>query len=191
MNKKYIIGGIIVLAAVAIIIAQKPAEVSLGDYKNASYTIEGQSIALTDGFSEIESAPGSASKITTRYFGNEVKHDLNNDGREDVVFIVTQETGGSGVFFYAVAALNTPAGYVGSNAFLLGDRISPQSTSIDEGTTTQGTNRENVIVVNFMTRAEGEPFTAEPTVSKSVWIKLDPATMQFGEVAQNFEGESR
>jgi hypothetical protein len=191
MNKKYIIGGIVVLAAVAIIIAQKPAQVSSEGYKNTSYTIEGQSVTLVDGFSEIEAAPGSASKITTRYFGNEVKHDLNNDGREDVVSIVTQETGGSGVFFYAVAALNTPAGYVGSSAFLLGDRIAPQSTSIDEGTTTQGTKRENVIVVNFMTRAANEPFTAEPTVSKSVWIKLDPATMQFGEVAQNFEGESR
>ena len=200
MNKKYFFGSIIVLTVVVVfiifkLITQKEEiqydQVSVKDYKNSSYIIEGQSITLTDGFSEIESASGSVSKIVTRYFGNEVKHDLNDDGREDTVFIITQEHGGSGKFFYAVAALNTPTGHVGSNAFLLGDRIAPQSTNIDEGPTTQGTNRENVIVVNFMTRKPNEPFTAEPTVGKSVWIKLNLITMQFGEVAQNFEGESR
>ncbi len=199
MNKKYLIGSIVVLVIVAFIVLKPPAQkeeipdnqVSVKDYKNTSYTIEGQSILLTDGFSEIESAPGSASKIVTRYFGNEVKHDLNDDGREDVVFILTQERGGSGKFFYAVAALDMPAGYVGSDAFLLGDRIVPQSTDIDEEITTQGTARKNVIVINFVTRTPNEPFSTEPTINKSVWIKLDPTTMQFGEVAQNFEGESR
>ncbi len=160
------------------------------DYKNISYKIDGQSIQLTNGLSEIEAAPGSASKITTRYFGNELKHDLNDDGREDIVFIVTQEKGGSGVFYYVVAALNTANGYVGSEGLLLGDRIAPQSTNIDEGTTSQGTKRNNVVVVNYATRKPGEAFTVQPSVGKSIWIKLDPASMQFGEVAQNFEGES-
>ena len=200
MNKKYFIGSIIVLVVVVVFIVFKPTTqkeviqndpVSVKDYKNSSYIIEGQSITLTDGFSEIESAPSSASKIVTRYFGNEARHDLNDDGREDIVFILTQERGGSGKFFYAVASLNTPTRYIGSNAFLLGDRIAPQSTNIDEGITTQGTTRENVIVVNFMTREPSESFTTEPTVGKSVWIKLNLATMQFGEVAQNFEGESQ
>ncbi|MBP6945634.1 hypothetical protein KBB85_06510 [Patescibacteria group bacterium] len=192
MNKIYLLVGIIVLAVVLIFVSLKPKEdeVSIKDYKNISYTIEGQSITLVDGFSEIETAPGSAGKIVTRYFGNEVKHDLNDDGREDIVFLVTQERGGSGTFFYAVAALNTPTRYVGSDAFFLGDRIAPQSTNIDEGVTAQGTNRENVVVINFATRGPNEPFTAEPTIGKSVWIKLDTTAMQWGEVAQNFEGES-
>ncbi len=155
------------------------------------YTIAGQKVILKNGISEIESAPGSATKIVTRYFGNDIVHDLNNDGREDRVFMLTQETGGSGMFFYVVAALNTPDGNVGSHGFLLGDRILPQSIDIDEGITTQGTTRKNVIVVNFATREPHEAFTVQPTLTKSVWIKLDPETMQFGEVVQNFEGESR
>ncbi len=57
--------------------------------------------------------------------------------------------------------------------------------------TSQGTKRNNVIVINFADRKPGEPMTAQPTVGKSVWIKLDPATMQFGEVEQDFAGESR
>ncbi|KKQ81737.1 MAG: hypothetical protein UT05_C0009G0015 [Parcubacteria group bacterium GW2011_GWF2_38_76] len=161
------------------------------DYKNATYIIEGQPITLINGVSEIEATPDSKTKIITRYFGNQVKHDLNDDGREDVVFLLTQETGGSGVFFYVVAALNTPTGYVGSQALLLGDRIAPQTTHMDEGITTKGTNRQNVVVVNYAVRLPGEPFTTRPSLGKSIWIKLDPATMQFGEVAQNFEGESR
>lgn len=160
------------------------------DPRNATYLIEGRSITLTNGLSEIEAAPGSAARITTRYFGNEVKHDLDGDGREDVAFLLTQETGGSGVFFYIVAALDTPDGYRGSQAFLLGDRIAPQTTNIDEGKTLRGTDRQNVIVVNYAVRRPGEPFTAQPSVGKSAWLKLDPTTMQFGEVTQDFEGES-
>lgn len=198
MNKKYIVGIIIVVALVALLTLSKSFFKEntendrnfVTDYKNSSYIIEGQSVTLNNGFSETESSPGSATKTSTRYFGNELIHDLNNDGHEDVVFLLTQKHGGSGTFFYVVAALNTPAGYIGSHAFLLGDRIAPQSISIDEGLTSQGTRRENVIVVNFATRGPNEPFTAVPSIGKSVWIKLDPTTMQFGEVAQNFEGES-
>jgi hypothetical protein len=46
-------------------------------------------------------------------------------------------------------------------------------------------------VVNYADRKKGEPMTAQPSVGKSIWIKLDPKLMQFGEVVQNFEGESR
>lgn len=161
------------------------------DEKNSTYIIEGKKITLTNGFAETEIIPGSAGKITTRYFGNEVRHDLNDDGREDIVFLLTQNTGGSGTFFYVVGALNTPNGYIGSHAFLLGDRIAPQTTGIDEGKTANGTNRKNVIVVNYADRLPGESFTTKPSLGKSVWLKLDLNTMQFAEVAQNFEGETR
>lgn len=187
---------LIVLGSIAVIIIVgmymgTSDDVSVGvDPQNATYIIEGRVVTLANGVSEIEAAPGSAARIITRYFGNEVRHDLDGDGREDVAFLITQEAGGSGVFFYIVAALNTPRGYRGSQAFLLGDRIAPQTTSMDEGKTVRGTDRQNVIVVNYAVRQSGEPFTTQPSVGKSLWLKLDPVTMQFGEVAQNFEGES-
>lgn len=154
------------------------------NYTDATYTINGEKVTLKDGFSEVI-VPSSATKKITRYFGNEVKHDLNDDGLEDIVFLLTQETGGSGTFFYVVAALNTSNGYIGSDALFLGDRIAPQTTHMDEGS-----GRQNVIVVNYVVRLPGEPFTVRPSLGKSMWIKLDPSTMQFGEVAQNFEGEA-
>jgi len=150
-------------------------------YKDAEYVIEGQRIRLSQGVAETEVAPGSASRIITTYFGNEVATDLDGDGREDVVFLVTQNTGGSGTFYYAVAALNTERGYVGSEAFLLGDRVAPQTTEKGKG---------KIVIVNYADRAPGEPFTTSPSVGKSVWLLLDSQTMQFGTVEQNFEGEA-
>lgn len=151
------------------------------DYKNISYTIDGQDVQLINGKSEIEVAPGSASKIVTTYFGNEVKKDLNNDGREDVVFLLTQETRGSGTFFYVVAALDTENGWVGSHATLLGDRIAPQTTE---------SGPQNSVIMNYMDRAFGEPMTTKPSVGKSLRLILDTKSLQFGEFAQNFEGEA-
>jgi hypothetical protein len=81
-----------------------------------------------------------------------------------------------------------PNGFVGSGSYPLGDRIAPQSINIDEGTTMLGTKRVNVIVVNYADRKPNEPMTTPPSVGKTVWLKLDPSTLEFGEVVQNFEG---
>lgn len=150
-------------------------------YKNATYTISGEKVTLKSGTSVVPAAPGSASNVTTTYFGNEVNGDFDADGRVDVAFILTQNTGGTGTFYYVVAALNTAKGYIGSDAVLLGDRISPQTTELKEN---------NIIVVNYAERKPGQSFAESPSVGKSIWLKLDPKTVQFGEVVQNFEGEA-
>lgn len=150
------------------------------DLKNGTYSVNGEAVTLKNGISEV-AIPNSSAKVVTRYFGNELKTDLNGDGREDTFFLLTQETGGSGVFYYAVGALGTESGYVGTQALLIGDRIAPQSTTKGEG---------SIVVVNYAIRKPGEAFTAAPSVGKSLWLKLDTKTMQFGEVVQDFEGEA-
>lgn len=155
------------------------------DHKNATYSIDGQTVTLKNGVSEIEGTPDSASKIITKYFGNEVKKDLNEDGREDVAFLVTQETGGSGVFFYAVAAINTEDGYIGSDGYLLGDRIAPQTTEIS-----RKPGQKDVVIVNYADRKTGEPMTVRPSVGVSVYLKLNTENMQWGIVVPDFEGEA-
>ena len=144
--------------------------------------IEGQRIRLADG----DPSPGSASRVITRYFGNELRTDLNDDGREDVVFLLTQQRGGSGTWFYAVAALNTEAGYLGSDGYLLGDRVVPQTTLVS-----RNPRHKNVIVVNYADRRPGEPMTAQPSLGKTVYLKLDAANARWGVVVPGFEGESR
>ena len=153
------------------------------DPRNTTYIIDGDKVVFKNGLFEKE-IPNSASKQIFRYFGNELSKDLNNDNREDVAFLITKESGGSGSFFYVVAALNLEEGYKGSHGLFLGDRIAPQNI-------VSGTGRmNNTIVVNYADRQRGEPFTTQPSEGKSIWLLLDKKTMQFGEVVQNFEGEA-
>ena len=182
----YIITGLVIIGGVFYAVStyipeEEKQALTPQDYKNIEYVIAGTSIKLTNGVSETEAAPSSASKIITRYFGNEARKDLNADGREDVAFLLTQETGGSGTFFYVVAALaQADGGYIGSQALFLGDRIAPQTTESGPGKT---------IIVNYADRAPGEKFSARPSIGKSIYLLLNTTTMQFGEVVQNFEGE--
>jgi len=143
-------------------IGETPESSNIPGYQNSSYEIEGKTVNLVNGVSEIEAAPGSAAKIVTRYFGNEVFGDLNGDGKEDAAFLITQDGGGSGTFFYVVAALQNEGGYQGTNAILLGDRIAPQSTQIENGS----------IVVNYAVRKPGEPFSAQPSVGTTKQVTL-------------------
>ncbi len=155
------------------------------DPKNISYSIDGEEVTLKDGKSEVEVTPGSASKIITQYFGNELVADLDNDGREDKVFLLTQNSGGSGEFFYVVAALNRESGYVGSDGYLLGDRVAPKTIEVS-----LNPQHKNVIVANYADRAPGESMTVSPSVGKSVYLKLDLTSMQWGIVESDFEGEA-
>ena len=150
------------------------------DHKNATYLIEGKSVTLVNGRAESAAAPGSASTVVTQYFGNEATGDLNGDGVADVGFLLTQERGGSGMFFYAAAAIKTSEGYRGTDAVLLGDRVAPQPSEI----------RDGKLLLNYADRAPGESFAVRPSMGKSLWLKLDPKTLQFGIVVQNFEGEA-
>ncbi len=137
--------------------------------KNNTYLIEGVSVTLKDGISQEETLPGSASLVSTGYFGNEVFTDLNADGVDDIVFLLTQETGGSGLFFYVVAAVSSENGYVGSSAYFLGDRIAPQTTEYIN----------NEVVINYADRALGESFSVAPSVGKSVRLTFDVVANEF------------
>jgi hypothetical protein len=162
------------------------APASEADHKDAEFLIDGQRVKLENGVAETEASPGSASTIVTRHFGHELDIDLDGDGRDDVAFIVTQTRGGSGTFFYAVAARDTGQGYAGSDGYLLGDRIAPQATTVSPNP-----RHERVVVFNYVDRAPGEAMTTQPSVGRSVYLKLDPSSMRWGIVEPDFAGESR
>ncbi len=133
----------------------------VSDPKNATYEIQGKKFTLENGNSIIEDTP--TSKTITAYFGNEAQGDLDNDGDEDVAFILIQNGGGSGTFVYVVAALKSEGGYVGTNGILLGDRISPQTTAIENG----------VVIVNYADRRPDEPMATKPSVGVTLRAKIE------------------
>lgn len=152
------------------------------DFREVTFTISGEPVTLVDGAAQARTALGGDELTTVRYFGNEVVHDVDGDGRSDTVFLITQETAAGNEYFYAVAALQRDGGYVGSQAVLIGDRIAPQTTEAGEG---------RVVIVNYADRQPGEPVTTQPSVGTSLYLLLDLETLAFGEVVQDFEGEER
>ena len=132
------------------------------DPKNGTYQIEGNTVTLKDGISEQAPTSESESKTTTEYFGNDITGDFNNDGKDDVAFVLTQETGGSGLFVYVVVSLGDGKSGAGTNAIYLGDRIAPQTTEF----------RDGGIIVNYADRKSDEPFSAVPSVGVSKYFKV-------------------
>jgi hypothetical protein len=175
MSKKIILIAlaVIVIVAAGYVIYQKvaakppspvnkPAAPAVSvDPKNAGYFIDGQTYELTNG-QNVTDIPATEGVVVTRYFGNEVKADLNGDGIEDAAFVLTQDPGGSGTFYYAAADVSTKDGFKGTNAILLGDRIAPQSTEFANG----------LVVVNYADRKPNEPITTAPSVGVSRYFTV-------------------
>jgi len=132
------------------------------DPLNATYLLQGQAVCLTVGRSESPAAPGSATKAKTAVQGRPVFGDLDRDGDEDAVLFLTHDPGGSGTFYYVAAAIKKDGRYRGSNAILLGDRISPRDMGI----------RDDAIVVNYADRRPGVPMSANPTVGQTAVLLL-------------------
>jgi len=199
-TKKFLLGGVLILMSAVVLLFMfgvnskkdggdnagivdniKPVDVLPSSTKNLSFTISGETIVLKDGIAEIPTAPGSATVRTVTYFGNEVEQDIDGDGDLDKVFLVIDNPGGTGTFFYAVGAINDDEHYSGTNAMFLGDRIAPQTTE---------TANNGEVIINYAERLPAEPMTTPPSVGKSMWLKYDVESNSFGEVVQDFEGES-
>ena len=140
------------------------------DPRNASFSLEGRTVALTNGQSHAPAAPGSASSVTTRYLGKAAHGDLTGDGQEDLAYFVTREGGGSGRFYYVVAAIRGANGYKTTNAFLVGDRIDPQSLRI----------ASNELQVTFLGRERDEPMTTPPSRESVLLLKVTPGGVLEG-----------
>jgi hypothetical protein len=138
----------------------KAPMVAAFDPLNATYVIEGQSVALINGKASSPAAPGSATQVTTMIFGEPTIGDLNGDGVADAALMLVQDPGGSGTFYYVAAAIRTATGTQGTNAVLLGDRIAPQNVEIKNGT----------VIANYADRKAGEPMSTSPSVGVSKYL---------------------
>ena len=124
------------------------------DPSNATFTIDDEVITLSAGRNERNIAPGSALVEETVLLDQFAYGDINADGKEDAIFFLARYGGGSGTFIYLAAFVSGPVTYRGSEAIFIGDRVSPQSISINKTTVT----------VKYLDREADEPLAAEPTV---------------------------
>ena len=138
------------------------------DPSNASYTVSEWTVSLQDGRWEQSAAPGSAAKDRVSAFGAPVFGDLDGDGDEDAALFLSLDSGGSGTFYFAAAALNRDGRYRGTPAVLLGDRIAPRSLEI----------RGGLVLARYLDRNPQEAMSAEPTVARALSLSLKGGELQ-------------
>jgi hypothetical protein len=132
------------------------------DPYNHRYRIERETVSLHRGSSRKPIA-GSTASIITEVAMQPKFVDLNNDGFNDAVLILMQQTGGSGTFYYLAVALgnvatgpahaDVTAAHVVESCFL-GDRIKIEQVSLVD----------NVIVVDYLDHAKGQPMSGQAVV---------------------------
>ncbi len=144
------------------------------DAWNASYIIEKEKIALKNG------AASSTQGGTLRIFGEPMYGDYNADTKNDAAVLLVHQGVGSGTFYYAALVISKDGGYTVTNTLFLGDRISPQNISLDNGR----------VVYNYAVRNNNEPMTTPPSLGKSLYIHYDTSTGEIGELVKDFEGEA-
>ncbi|HEU5287044.1 MAG TPA: hypothetical protein VFV20_01450, partial [Candidatus Limnocylindria bacterium] len=137
------------------------------DPANATFTIEKDTITLTNGRSERPSAPGSSSSAMTT-LDQRTSGDVDGDGRADSVVILVNQPGGSGTFYYVGVLLNASGGTSATPALLLGDRVKVNDVRIDGKT----------IVVELLDRAPGQPMIASPSVSVTKRFSVDGGALK-------------
>lgn len=169
--KKYLSVGVIIIIIIAIIIGLKnrgvknvpaptvspsasasttPVSTDGASPLNISYKVDEDIVTLKNGKA---SEPVARGEITTEVFGTPATGDVGNEKGVSAMYLV-QETSGTGIFFYVVAAYKVNGAYKGTEAVFLGDRIAPQTIRIANGK----------IEVNYADRKQNEPMSAEPTV---------------------------
>ncbi len=68
-----------------------------------------------------------------QYFGMESHGDINNDGHDDVVFIISRNDPERGALHYIAASIASDGGWSGSNLIFLGDKVVPDEIVIENG----------------------------------------------------------
>jgi hypothetical protein len=102
-----------------------------GTVLNNTYEIEGRPIAFEGGRSTMEIEPGMAYRSTGQITAQSPPGDLDGDGFDDYGLVIVVERGeAAGLYYLAVARGSADGSYRGSNAILIGDRVSLSSVKI-------------------------------------------------------------
>lgn len=126
-------------------------------------TIDGQQFGLRDGIAELPVAAGSSTGNILRVVGRPVLAAPDAAGERDAALILVNEPGGSGRFYYAVAAVADVGSYRASNVLPLGDRIIPQGVDYRDGR----------FVYRYLDRRPDQPMSDPPTVQHTLAVRLD------------------
>jgi hypothetical protein len=93
--------------------------------------------------------------------------DLDGDGSEEAVVVLTEQTGGSGIFVYLAVVGQSDAGLENLATSLLGDRVAISSMRIEDGS----------LIVNIVTAGPDDPMCC-PTLRQEVSWRLESSELR-------------
>lgn len=124
--------------------------------RDASYVLDGEVVYLSDG-QGVVSKRGSRVSLWAESSG-----DLDGDGLVDRAVVLTEDTQGSGIFFYVAVALFKNGAYHGGNGIFIGDRVAPQNLSIVDG----------LALLNYADRRPEDAMSVRPSQADSAWFEV-------------------
>jgi hypothetical protein len=105
-------------------------------FKSSAYFINGTQVIFNNG-SALYEVSSNKERYTARYniMGGELHHDINDDGKPDVVILIKESDSTSSTTrgYYITSALSLNNGYVGTNTFLLGKDYASSSLTFKNG----------------------------------------------------------
>lgn len=120
--------------------------------------------------------PGGASRPEVDLAGvDPLIGDLNGDGRDDAIAVLTEQLGGSGIFVYVAAVIQGEKGLENVATTLLGDRVGITSLELVDGT----------LVANLVVARAGDTACC-PTHKEEVSWRLEAHELR--EISRNARG---
>ena len=136
------------------------------DPANAGYYIDGILYTLVNG--ELEQPIEESSAVNKfKLLDFKATGDLNKDGADDIAVVITNDTGGSGTFYYlAIFTSGTP---IVENTYNIGDRINVQDLKF----------ADNKFQVTYLDRGPEQDMASEPSVEITTIVEMDAENTGF------------
>jgi hypothetical protein len=119
--------------------------------------------ASVSGASVVTSTIPTTTKKPQQYFGKEAIGDIDNDGKDDVAFIIMRndkDTDNKNAY-YLSAALTVPEGKQGTNLLFLGAKVVPENIAVENG----------VITIGYLDSKDGKETKITASLKDGVLVK--------------------
>ena len=136
----------------------EPALIAWEDLENLSFELDGDTIDLAEGQATI--SYGGASESMFLLQNRVTQGDLDNDGDEDLVTHIIEQSAGTGVFHLIVPVINNEGTPEPQTPVQVGDRVIIEEIAVQHG----------LIEVTLLDRLEDEPFTV---ITQRTTLEID------------------
>jgi hypothetical protein len=136
------------------------------DPANAGYYIDGILYTLVNG--ELEQPIEESSAVNKfKLLDFKASGDINKDGTDDVAVVLTNDSGGTGTFYYlSIFTSGTP---IVENTYNIGDRIEVKDLKF----------ADNKFQVTYLDRSPEEDMASDPTIEITTIAEMDEENSTF------------